>query len=42
MHETPNTSGKQRVVIEGVRPEIDGGRFPVHQERACEICIEEG
>ena len=29
MHETPNTSGKQRVVIEGVWPEIDGGRFAV-------------
>ena len=21
--------GRQRVVIEGVRPEIDGGRFPI-------------
>jgi starch synthase (maltosyl-transferring) len=29
MRETPNTSGKQRVVIEGVWPEIDCGRFPV-------------
>jgi starch synthase (maltosyl-transferring) len=29
MDGTPNTAGKQRVVIEGVWPEIDCGRFPV-------------
>ena len=32
--------GKQRVAIEGVRPEIDGGRFPIKRTVGEEVVVE--
>lgn len=32
--------GRQRVVIEGVRPEIDGGRFPIKRTSGEEVIVE--
>jgi starch synthase (maltosyl-transferring) len=32
--------GRQRVVIEGVRPEIDGGRFPIKRTVGEEVVVE--
>lgn len=32
--------GRQRVVIEGVRPEIDGGRFPIKRTIGEEVVVE--
>lgn len=40
MRETPNYLGKQRVVIEGVWPEIDGGRFPVKRIVGDSVVVE--
>ena len=40
MQETPNFPGKQRVVIEGVWPEIDGGRFPVKRVAGDAVVVE--
>jgi starch synthase (maltosyl-transferring) len=34
------TAGRQRVVIEGVSPEIDGGRFPIKRVPGEEVVIE--
>ncbi|MBI4286202.1 MAG: alpha-1,4-glucan--maltose-1-phosphate maltosyltransferase [Chloroflexi bacterium] len=34
------TNGKLRVVIEGVKPEIDGGRFPVKRAIGEEVVVE--
>ena len=40
MQKAPDHSGKQRVVIEGVRPEIDGGRFPIKRIVGDSVVVE--
>jgi starch synthase (maltosyl-transferring) len=40
MPEAPDNSGKQRVVIEGVRPEIDGGEFPIKRIIGDSVIVE--
>lgn len=37
---SPETNGRQRVAIEGVSPEIDGGRFPIKRTSGDEIVVE--
>ncbi|TMA13871.1 MAG: DUF3416 domain-containing protein, partial [Deltaproteobacteria bacterium] len=32
--------GRRRVVIEGVRPEIDGGRFPIKRAIGEKVIVE--
>src|SRR5947207_7522705 len=38
--ESKVTNGRQRVVIEGVKPEIDAGRFPIKRTVGEEIVVE--
>ena len=35
-----NETGRQRVVIEGVTPEIDGGRYPIKRTIGEEVRVE--
>lgn len=36
----PGPDGRQRVVIEGVKPEIDGGRFPIKRVVGDTVVVE--
>src|SRR5215208_2537901 len=38
--DVPAESGRSRVVIEGVSPEIDGGRFPIKRIAGEQVVVE--
>ncbi|MBW3600882.1 MAG: DUF3416 domain-containing protein, partial [Planctomycetes bacterium] len=35
-----SSDGRRRVVIEGVKPEIDGGRFPIKRSVGEKVVVE--
>ena len=39
MPELPTKDGRRRVIIEGVTPQVDGGRFPVKRTAGEELTV---